>query len=342
VDDINTNLIVARGLMFPFGMQIEVCQSGQEAINMVQKNHYDMIFMDHMMPEMDGIEATSRIRALENEDGYYRNIPIIALTANAISGMKEMFIKHGMNDFLSKPIEISKLNAILDKWLPNEKKETNIPDNLPEFNIEELEKVEDKPFMIDGIDVKKGLSMTGGTLEYYIESLQSYVKDGQEKAVQIKEVLQKGDIALYTTYVHALKSASASIGAAEVSESAKKLEMAGKNQDMDYINANNDSFIGDLESTMANIATALKGREDKDAGAVDACSFEDLQKELPVLREALDAMDIQKSDQLIKQITAKKWEGDLAGTIQKIAQYVLFSDFDEAIGCIDELLKKTT
>jgi PAS domain S-box-containing protein len=341
VDDINTNLIVARGLMFPFSMQIDVCQSGQEAINMVQKNRYDMIFMDHMMPEMDGIEAAARIRSLENGDGYFRNVPIIALTANAVSGMKETFIKNGMNDFLSKPIEISKLNIVLDKWLPNEKKETYIPDNLPEFNIEELEEITDEPFMIDGINVKKGLSMTGGTLEYYIESLQSYVKDGRKKVAQIKEVLQKGDIALYTTYVHALKSASASIGAAEVSESAKKLETAGKNQDMNYINANNDSFIDDLESAMANIAAALKVREDKDTAAVDAGSFEEIQKELPALREALNDMDIQKSDQLIKQITAKKWEETLAGAIQEIAQHVLFSDFDEAVECIDDLLKKT-
>jgi signal transduction histidine kinase/CheY-like chemotaxis protein len=340
VDDINTNLIVARGLMFPFRMQMDVCQSGQEAINMVQKNRYDLIFMDHMMPEMDGIETTTRIRELESEDGYYQKLPIIALSANAVSGMKEMFTKKGMNDFLSKPIEISKMNTILDKWLPDAKKEAYIPDDLPEFTIEELEEVEDEPFMIDGIDVAKGLSMTGGTLEYYIESLQSYVKDGQEKVVQIKEVLQKGDIGLYTTYVHALKSASASIGAIELSESAKKLEMAGKSRDMDHINANNDSFISDLESTLANIAAALEARADKNAIAVEAGSPEDLKNYLPALREALDAIDMQKSDQLIKEITAKKWDTSIAGAIQEIAQHILFSDFDEAIEGIDSLLKK--
>jgi HPt (histidine-containing phosphotransfer) domain-containing protein len=310
---------------------------------MIQKNRYDIIFMDHMMPEMDGIEATARIRVLESPDGYYRNVPIIALTANAVSGMKETFIKNGMNDFLAKPIEIGKLNTILDKWLPDKKKEAYVDEPLPELNIEDFEnpeEVKNEPLVIDGIDFKTGLSMTGGTMEYYLEGLRSYVKDGREKVVQIKTALQKGDIALYTTYVHALKSASASIGAIDLSESAKKLEAAGKSQDMDYINANNDSFIGNLELALANIAAALEVRDDKRSTALDEGSFEDLKNDLPGLREALDAMDMQKSDQLIKQITAKKWDAGLAGKLQEISQHVLFSDFDEAIELIDDLLKK--
>jgi signal transduction histidine kinase/CheY-like chemotaxis protein/HPt (histidine-containing phosphotransfer) domain-containing protein len=343
VDDINTNLIVARGLMLPFRMQMDVCQSGQLAITMVQKNRYDIVFMDHMMPEMDGIEATARIRALESPDGYYRDLPIIALTANAVSGMKDMFIQHGMNDFLAKPIEIGKLNTILDKWLPDKKKEAYVENLLSESSIEvfaDLEEVSEEPFSIDGIDVKTGLSMTGGTMDFYLESLRSYVKDGREKVVQIGEVLRNGDSALYTTYVHALKSASASIGAIDVSESAKKLEMAGKNQDMDYINAKNDGFVADLESILANIAAFLKVRDGKSAAVLDEGSPEDLRNDLAALREALDAMDIQKSDQLIKQIASRKWDAGLAGRIQDLSQYVLFSDFDEAIELIDNLLKQ--
>jgi len=118
VDDIGTNLKVAEGLMLPYKMRIDLCMSGSAAIEAVKKHQYDLVLMDHMMPQMDGIEATKLIR----EEGY-TELPIIALTANAISGIKEMFLENGFNDFLSKPIDTFKLNAILAKWIPKEKQE---------------------------------------------------------------------------------------------------------------------------------------------------------------------------------------------------------------------------
>ncbi|MDR2594483.1 MAG: response regulator [Fibromonadaceae bacterium] len=117
VDDIDTNLKVAKGLMLPYKMQVDLCLSGIEAIERVKANDYDLVFMDHMMPEMNGIEATKRIRKM------YANLPIIALTVNAVSGAKEMFLSNGFSDFLSKPIDIIKLNSILEKWLPEDKRE---------------------------------------------------------------------------------------------------------------------------------------------------------------------------------------------------------------------------
>jgi signal transduction histidine kinase/CheY-like chemotaxis protein len=120
VDDIMTNLKVAQGLLIPYCMQIDICDNGYRAIDMVKKNRYDLIFMDHMMPDMDGIEATARIRALEGE--YFSRVPIIALTANAIAGMREMFLDKGFNDYLAKPIEISRLNELIERWIPREKR----------------------------------------------------------------------------------------------------------------------------------------------------------------------------------------------------------------------------
>ncbi|MDR2071548.1 MAG: response regulator [Treponema sp.] len=116
VDDIMTNLKVTQGLLVPYRMQVDICDNGNGAIGMVKENRYDLIFMDHMMPGIDGIEATAQIRAMEGE--YFRSVPIIALTANAIAGMKEMFLAKGFNDYLSKPIEISRLNELVEKWIP--------------------------------------------------------------------------------------------------------------------------------------------------------------------------------------------------------------------------------
>ena len=118
VDDNLVNRKVAAGLMRPFAMQVDTAKSGEEAIKMVQDKKYDLIFMDHMMPDMDGVETTHVIRGLEGE--YYQNVPIIALTANALSGVKEMFIEEGMNDFVAKPINIKELSEKILNWLPFE------------------------------------------------------------------------------------------------------------------------------------------------------------------------------------------------------------------------------
>jgi signal transduction histidine kinase/CheY-like chemotaxis protein len=124
VDDVMTNLKVTKGLLSAYQVQVDLCKSGEGAVHMVSANRYDLIFMDHMMPGMDGIEATAAIRALEGK--YYKQLPIIALTANALSGMREMFLSNGFSDYLAKPIEINKLNAIMEKWVPEEKREHGV------------------------------------------------------------------------------------------------------------------------------------------------------------------------------------------------------------------------
>jgi PAS domain S-box-containing protein len=126
VDDIITNLNVAKGLLSPYETQITLCKSGMMALNAIKSNRFDVIFMDHRMPEMDGMETTQRIRAMGDEDPYYKNVPIIALTADAVSGIKEMFLENGFNDFLSKPIDTIKLNSVLEKWIPKEKQHGSV------------------------------------------------------------------------------------------------------------------------------------------------------------------------------------------------------------------------
>jgi signal transduction histidine kinase/CheY-like chemotaxis protein len=121
VDDLSTNLKVAEGLLAPYKASVETCLSGREALELVKQHEYDIVFMDHMMPEMDGIETTLAIRSWETEQKHNNKISIIALTANAVAGMKEMFIENGFNDFLAKPIDVSKLDEMLDRWIPKEK-----------------------------------------------------------------------------------------------------------------------------------------------------------------------------------------------------------------------------
>ncbi|MCL2003149.1 MAG: PAS domain-containing protein [Oscillospiraceae bacterium] len=123
VDDINTNLVVANGLLRPYNMRVDLCRSGMDALEAIKARRYDLVFMDHKMPRMDGVETKDRIRAMGDGDSYYKTVPIVALTANAVNDAKKMFLENGFDDFLAKPIDTVELNAILKKWIPKHKRE---------------------------------------------------------------------------------------------------------------------------------------------------------------------------------------------------------------------------
>jgi CheY-like chemotaxis protein len=222
---------------------------------MVQREHYDVIFMDHMMPEMDGVETTEKIRALEGE--YYQKLPIIALTANAIMGMKEMFLAHSFNDYLSKPIEIPKLDDILTAWIPKEKQ------------IKRTEKTQEKPgeepplipadFTVEGLNIQTGKARYQEKM--YLEVLRSYCVHSPALMEKIKAA-QKENFAgealkEYTITVHGLKGASFGICADEVAKLAEALERAAKENNIGFITANTDPFIKTLEKLVKRLEELL-------------------------------------------------------------------------------------
>jgi CheY-like chemotaxis protein len=163
VDDILTNLKVAQGLLLPYHMQVDICDKGSGAIAMIKASRYDLIFMDHLMPGMDGIKATEKIRALEGD--YYKNVPVIALTANAITGMREMFLSKGFNDYLAKPIEITKLNEVVEKWIPRKKRQKTEPLSERQLSVPAINMTPVK-------DLKKALEDgKTGTIDLLLEDL---------------------------------------------------------------------------------------------------------------------------------------------------------------------------
>jgi len=337
VDDIDTNLMVAEGLLQSYKMQIMTCRSGEEAIKAVNSYFFDVVFMDHMMPEMDGIETTARIRALGARDPHYKDLPIIALTANAVYGIKEMFLENGFDGYLSKPINIVKLNSILEKWVPKEKqilierKDENGNAKKQKINID---------IEIDGVDVHRGIALTGGKMESYLRTLEVFYKDGHEKINGIKACLERGDLSLYTTYVHALKSASASIGAGELSEIMKSLETAGKNEDIAFIKNNNDKSLEIFEVLLNNIKGALSAH---DAAAENDVSTESLSSEqkkekLTGLKEALVNMDTITADATLNDLMMESIDNATKAALSEITQHILMSDYEEAIHKIDILI----
>jgi PAS domain S-box-containing protein len=254
VDDIMTNLKVAQGLLMPYQMQVDITESGRGAIELVKENHYDMVFMDHMMPVMDGIEAAAEIRKMEGE--YFRQLPIIALTANAISGMREMFLQNGFDDYLAKPIEISHLNELMERWIPQEKRKRQEKLKKPENAIPL--RASPRTFAeIEDLDTVQGMMLTGGVEDLYREVLDVYSQDCQERLQELRKPFDRGELRAFITNVHALKSASASVGAGKVSQKAALLEQAGRNGDLGIIEENLGGFITDLEKLTGSIREVL-------------------------------------------------------------------------------------
>jgi two-component system, sensor histidine kinase and response regulator len=357
VDDIATNLKVAEGLLAPYKTIIDTCLGGRRAVELVRKQKYDMILMDHMMPEMDGIEATAIIRAWEEEqqkknDGLKKRVPIIALTANAVVGMKEMFIQCGFDDFIAKPIDVSKLDEILNRWIPKEKrarKKEKKNDKRNEKLAMSNEQLPDKDThssliidhsslsAISGIDTAKGISMTGGTLASYKQVLSLYCKDVDER-LPLLEKLPEEDMNMFVTHVHALKSASASIGAAGLSIQAAELEAAGKTGNMAYIMTNLPSFTWQISEISKKISSALGTNED--AGQTDQTTEipEELAELLRGLKSALEDKKTAEIDTALDELNKKQPDAHIKELLEKISDDVLMTEFESAVKKIDEVL----
>jgi DNA-binding response OmpR family regulator len=185
---------------------------------MARDGAYDVILMDHMMPGMDGLEAVAAIRAMDSE--YSKAVPIIAVTANAVSGMREMFLASGFNDFLSKPIEMSKLSEIVERYVPREKRAKAARAPKPSAPPAET------GLNIEGLDTVRGLALTGGTKEGYIKVLETFCRDALKRLEILSKAPGEATLPFFVTQVHSLKSASASIGADEISHLAADLEEA--------------------------------------------------------------------------------------------------------------------
>ncbi|UQZ90153.1 histidine kinase [Deltaproteobacteria bacterium Smac51] len=247
VDDIKTNLTVAEGLLSPYEVKTDLCLNGNTAIELIMANNYDLVFMDHIMPGLDGLEATTLIRSLE--DGRFKDLPIVALTANAISGVREMYLENGLNDFLPKPIEAPELYSMLMRWIPAEKRVRAVDDSdhsAAQAASREHSSREDTP-VIAGLDTSTAIDRIGGDQSLYMELIDIFRVDGRERITSLENFLSSGDVKGYTICVHALKGALGSIGARDLSMMASELERAGSSGDNRYIKNNSASFLNNLE-----------------------------------------------------------------------------------------------
>ena len=280
VDDEEMNLVVARGVLGSYGIKVDTCLSGREAVSLCGDVPYDIIFLDHMMPGFDGVATLKKIRELRS--GFYQDIPIIALTANTVSGAREMFCSEGFTEFVPKPIERTVLERVLRKVLPDSCiRYDNASAPLPVTTAEGLEsgldaeKMERNPERHEeektsapaseadipaegeaafkslpydklaqiGINVELGLDYCGGDENFFREMLRMFTAQSPGKRDEIISLYERANWTDYAIKVHALKSTSLTIGADTLSAQAKELELAGKRGDVDFIKENHAALI---------------------------------------------------------------------------------------------------
>jgi CheY-like chemotaxis protein len=363
VDDIATNLKVAEGLLAPYRAKVDTALNGRRAIDLIRQHKYDIVFMDHMMPEMDGIEATGIIRDMEEDPASNRvPVPIVALTANAISGMREMFLEKGFNDFLAKPIDVSKLDEMLDRWIPKDKRKkkseqeitgtgdqgsgirdrSSKPSNTSELYSDSPNKDPQSPIPgpqspIPGVDIQKGISMTGGTMVLYRQVIGLFRKDAEDRLPILQNVPEKDALPGFVTQVHALKSASASVGAAEISAKAAKLEAAGKAADLAFIQENLPIFTKQLTELINGIKAWEKTIKEQEpsSGGNDQTVVTQLLQELSKALETEKADDI---DRILEELTQQAQDTKIKEAIEKISDSVLMTEFKNAAEIVNSLL----
>lgn len=221
VDDNEMNLIVVRSLLKKTEIRVTACKSGKDALKAMQRKHFDVILLDHMMPEMDGIETLERSRTLE--DNKCEGVPVIALTANVVSGVREMYLKAGFTDYIGKPIDGELFEEMLAKYIPQEKiTYTEKKDPANEKPAEENDTAQEQ------LDTALGMKYCGGDEEMYREILEIYCEEFDEAVENFERFMAEDNWKNYTVNIHALKSNSLNVGAAALSKRCLELEKAGK------------------------------------------------------------------------------------------------------------------
>jgi signal transduction histidine kinase/CheY-like chemotaxis protein len=314
VDDVETNLYVARGLLAPYGLSIDIAMSGFEAIDKIRSGaKYDIIFMDHMMPKMDGIEAAKIIRSLDYKGA------VVALTANAIMGQAEMFLSNGFDDFISKPIDIRQLNAVLNKL---------IRDKQPAEVLDEAQR-------------QKNILYASGRHHIAIDPqlAEYFVRDG-EKAYSILDNILKNnfnradDLLQYVINVHAMKSSLANIGEGELSDKALELEQAGRDQNINLIMKGLPEFLISLRHVIDKLKPPDEITEEIKIDNEDDLTF--LREKLQAIQAACVSFDKKSAKEILAEVKEKTWSKAIRDRLSAITEHLLHSEFEEAAAIAGE------
>ena len=331
VDDNIVNLKVARGFLKGYGFELTEAGSGQEAIEQVRQTRFDIIFMDHMMPGMDGIEAGQIIRSDCGENG--TSPVIIALTANAMAGVREKFLSCGFQDFIAKPLNRIALNEVLMKWIPEERRKKRTEEQAWQSLIPE-------DTHIRGIDLDAAMRYQSGNAGDYRELLELYCIEGKRKIVLLQELFQEKNYNRYGIEVHGLKSASANIGAIKLSDMARTHEEAAAREDETFIVEGFPKLLAAYEKQLENIRAFLDQKREEDVSGLGEISRGEL---LQSLRDALGMLEdfhSRECAEKIEEVCRYSLDADTAAQLQEVREQLRLYEDDMAEELLHQLIAR--
>ncbi len=331
VDDNITNIKVIQGILAMYQIRVDTAMSGAECLDKLQKNHYHLILMDQMMPEMDGIETTRRIRAMD--DRYLRKIPIVALTANAIRGTREMFLENGFQDYISKPMDIALLEKVLRAQLPK--------DFIHYIDKKDPTVRLGKEIEIPNVNVEKGMETYGNSRSRYIQILRYIYDDGADQIARMRRQLAEGKYDEYVFDAHALKGLARGIGAEILAELALEQEMAARDGNHLIVDEGAENLFKEYEMLLANIKYVFQQNnislgEEKISVNKQAMESDVLTKQLQSLLESLEMLEQQEAEKKMKVILSYEIENDSRKILEEAKEAIRKFDYDVA----EELVKK--
>lgn len=307
VDDADVNLLVFANLLKKTKIKIDTASSGLEMLQMVRMNHYNMIFLDHRMPGMDGIEAFHNMKKMT--DGLNYNTPVVALTANAVLGARQLYIDEGFSDYISKPVDTVRLEQVLLEYLPpdlvirNDGTESeNAPEISPAIEAPATAEPEDESAKfknIPGIDYDAAVTNCG-TEETFIQALEIFYDSLDKKSGDIERFWHEGDVKNYTVLVHALKSAARLVGALNLSDNAKYLEACGDKNDTAEIDAKTPALLTQYRGYKPILAEVFGSKDEPDM-SLPEISPSDLQEMYSLIKGFAADFDLDNIDRLIEE-----------------------------------------
>ena len=332
VDDNLINRKVARGFLKSYAFQLAEAESGPEAIELVRQNRYDIIFMDHMMPMMDGIEAAEIIRKDCGENGAAP--AMIALTANAMEGMREKFLDCGFQDFIAKPLDRKELNQLLLRWVPEKYRQTETEGNGAE------EQWNPESIRIEGLDMKAAMQFFSGVEEEFLDLLELYRMDGKRKTELLRQLVDS-DVQRYQIEVHGLKSASANIGAMDLSAMARAQENAAAKGDSAFIAREFPALLKAYESLLQNIGSFLEQRRRKDdaeAAKLPALTAQELKEQVGTALDQLEHFRSRECADGVEEILRHELPEDMKERLLQIQEQLKLYEDDNAEELLRQLL----
>ncbi len=351
VDDEPMNLMVSEGIFKDYQMGVMTAGSGKKAIEICEKEDFDLIFLDHMMPEMDGVETLKRLLKLYSETD---KVPaMIAFTANAVSGAREMFLREGFDEFLSKPIERLELERVLKKVLPKASVKfvdgNNAKVGAKELNGKEIPEEDGDGKMRRladaGFQTHSGIAYCRGDMQFYEELLVKFGQDAEKKATDINSFYEKGDFDNYHILVHALKSVSKMVGAYALSDMAKKLEEASKDGNTAFIKEHHEELLMQYRNMAQCIREVFELQQDipelPDIKEGVEMSKEELLVKLKELKESLNTYEADKAESQLQGMSQGLYQGvAVAELLRDAGQDIEDFEFSAASEKVEALMER--